>query len=203
MTPAQQQLVTSHLRLVQNIAGYEARRLPRWIEMDEILAAGYLGLCQAADRFDPRHGKTFANWASLRIHGAIIDNFQGPRYPRRYVQMPGEWLGEEPDTFVMRDRRKRSRIDPVPDLPEILIDRSSVLDELIDREQCVVVCIDAGRARKTLTRTEGAVIDGHIGGRSLTQIAAKRRIPRSRVHKLLLVAKRKMRTELEREDKAA
>jgi RNA polymerase sigma factor (sigma-70 family) len=194
MTLAQQDLVTAHVELVRKIAGRHAKRLPIWVEMDEILSAGYFGLCQAADRFDPSKHASFAVWASWRIHGAIMDAFEGPRYPRRYVEMPEPWYT---DGQMVHDMDMRS--DP---LPEALIDRSSILDTLIEREQCVVVSIDAVRARRTLSRDEGAVIDRHIAGASLTCIATKRKMSRSQAHKFLVRAKAKMRAVLEG-DKAA
>lgn len=41
--------------------------------MDEIEAAGNLGLVEAADKFDPSKGVDFKNFAYLRIRGAVID----------------------------------------------------------------------------------------------------------------------------------
>jgi RNA polymerase sigma factor (sigma-70 family) len=191
--------------LVRKIAGRHAKSLPMWVEMDEIVAAGYLGLCQAASRFDAKKHASFAAWASWRIHGAIMDNFEGPRYPRRYVAMPDEWLGEEKESKQRRawSGRHLENAKESQTLPDALIDRTSVLETLIEREQCVVVSIDAVRARKTLTREEGAVLDAHVKDRSLAKIARLRKISRSLAHTYLVRAKKKMRDELERGDKAA
>jgi RNA polymerase sigma factor for flagellar operon FliA len=41
--------------------------------MDEIEAAGNLGLVEAADKYDPSKGVDFKNFAYLRIRGAVID----------------------------------------------------------------------------------------------------------------------------------
>lgn len=43
---------------------------------DEFTSAGYLGLVEAADRFDFNAGKPFKNYAFLRIRGAIIDSIR-------------------------------------------------------------------------------------------------------------------------------
>lgn len=40
---------------------------------DEFMSAGYLGLVEAASRFDPGRGHDFRAFAFLRIRGAIID----------------------------------------------------------------------------------------------------------------------------------
>lgn len=202
MTDAQQDLVTQNVDLVRKIAGRHAKRLPVWVEMDEIVSAGYLGLCQAAHRFDATKHASFAVWASWRIHGAIMDAFEGPRYPRRYVEMPECWLDDGMKVAHGSTGRHIERFTKDRLLPECLIDRSSILDELIEREQCVVVSITAIRARGTLNREEGAVIDRHIAGASITDIATRRKISRGQAHKFLVRAKRKMRAELEG-DKAA
>jgi RNA polymerase sigma factor FliA len=43
---------------------------------DEFVAAGNLGLVEAAERFDFREGVEFKNFAFLRIRGAIIDSIR-------------------------------------------------------------------------------------------------------------------------------
>lgn len=42
-------------------------------EYEELIAAGYLGLVEAAERFEASHGRTLQQYASLRVRGAIID----------------------------------------------------------------------------------------------------------------------------------
>ena len=44
--------------------------------LDEYIAAGYLGLVEAAERFDGRDGRPFKPFAFLRIRGAIIDSIR-------------------------------------------------------------------------------------------------------------------------------
>ena len=48
-----------------------AVNLPTHME-DEFVAAGYLGLVEAASRFDRDSGKKFKSYAFLRIRGAVI-----------------------------------------------------------------------------------------------------------------------------------
>jgi len=61
-------------------------------QLDEFVAAGYLGLVEAAERFDYAAGVEFKNFAYLRIRGAIIDAMReasatserGYRFARAY-----------------------------------------------------------------------------------------------------------------------
>lgn len=53
-------------------------------DIDDFTSAGMIGLIQAADRFDPTRGVSFALWAERRIRGAILDDFRiGDTYSRR------------------------------------------------------------------------------------------------------------------------
>lgn len=157
MTPDAQQLVLDNTDLVRKVAVRLARNLPSFIEMDEIVAAGNLGLCQAALRFDPALHASFRVWAMIRIRGAIIDQYRGRNYPRLMDQITDEWLGIEGGDEAR--------------LPNSLIDQcASPLEVLIEQEETIVVCISAGRARKQLERTEGKAVDLYISGKSMREI---------------------------------
>ena len=43
---------------------------------DEFVGAGYLGLVEAADRFDRKDGTEFKHYAYLRIRGSVIDSIR-------------------------------------------------------------------------------------------------------------------------------
>ncbi len=68
------QPLDAHLDWVRSIAGTLIRRMDIPAEeFDELVSAGYLGLVEAADRFDASRGVTFEAYAQLRVRGAIID----------------------------------------------------------------------------------------------------------------------------------
>lgn len=168
MTPEAHQLVLDNVDLVRKVATRLARNLPCFIEMEEIVAAGNLGLCQAAIRFDPKLHASFRVWAMIRIRGAIIDQYRGRNYPRLMEQLSACWENPnvEPDRDVHMGIASHSRM-----VPQILIDKSpSPLEVMIEQEETIVVCISAGRARKQLERTEGRAVDLHIGGKSMREI---------------------------------
>jgi|GEM_PF-6016923 len=72
LTDAQRALVENHLWLVGNIARKWRRRIPPSVEFDDLTQAGYMGLINAAQRFDAAKG-TFRLLATYRVHGAIVD----------------------------------------------------------------------------------------------------------------------------------
>lgn len=62
--------------LVRQIASQVAARLPRHVELDDLVSAGYLGLVEAARRYDPTRGVRFQAYVAERIRGAIIDHLR-------------------------------------------------------------------------------------------------------------------------------
>jgi RNA polymerase sigma factor FliA len=80
---ARDALIEENIGLVVHIAHRIAGRLPSERDRDELVAAGMVGLVEAATRFDPERGMPFSSFAGLRIEGAILDTLrQSDRLPR-------------------------------------------------------------------------------------------------------------------------
>lgn len=76
-------LIEENIGLVVHIARRVAGRLAGVRDRDELVAAGMVGLVEAATRFDPTRGMPFSSFAGLRIEGAILDALrQADRLPR-------------------------------------------------------------------------------------------------------------------------
>ena len=79
-------LVASHLGLVRSVASrYRDRGLP----FDDLVQEGSLGLLDAIDRYDPRHGSSFEAYARFRvrraIRNALTDQARLIRLPKQMV----------------------------------------------------------------------------------------------------------------------
>jgi RNA polymerase sigma factor for flagellar operon FliA len=61
---------------IRRIAHQLARRLPRHVSIDDLIAAGFHGLCVAYTRFDPAKGESFESYAEFRIRGAMLDELR-------------------------------------------------------------------------------------------------------------------------------
>jgi RNA polymerase sigma factor FliA len=66
-------LIFAHQGLVRAIARGIHRSFPSYIELEDLIAYGQLGLAQAARDFDPERGIQFSTFAYYRIRGAILD----------------------------------------------------------------------------------------------------------------------------------
>jgi RNA polymerase sigma factor for flagellar operon FliA len=69
-------LVTDHQGLVRAIAHKISRKLPRNLELDDLVAYGMVGLVEASQRFDPGGGARFSSYAYYRIQGSIYDGLR-------------------------------------------------------------------------------------------------------------------------------
>ena len=83
----QDTVIEEYLPLVRRQALALRVSLPSYVEFDDLLQAGYLGLMDALARFDESQGTPFAGYAVQRIRGAMIDELRTrdwlPRSVRR------------------------------------------------------------------------------------------------------------------------
>ena len=81
------QLITQHADMARRIALKMARRCPNWVDRDDLVCAGLLGLTEAARRYDDTRAEPFIPFAEQRIRGAVLDELRrGDLLPRRVRQ---------------------------------------------------------------------------------------------------------------------
>jgi RNA polymerase sigma factor for flagellar operon FliA len=66
----------AYLPLVRALARRLGRRLPPYIELDDLVSAGVVGLMEALQRFDPSRDTAFKSYAEFRIRGAMLDELR-------------------------------------------------------------------------------------------------------------------------------
>ncbi|MBN2562579.1 MAG: sigma-70 family RNA polymerase sigma factor [Phycisphaerae bacterium] len=66
-------LIEHYRPLVHMQAARLAQKLPAQISYDEICSAGYDGLMEAVEAYDPCHKAKFETFCQQRIHGAVMD----------------------------------------------------------------------------------------------------------------------------------
>jgi RNA polymerase sigma factor for flagellar operon FliA len=75
--------ISSYLGLVRKIAIYLRPRVPNYIETDDMIQLGTLGLIEAEKKFDASQGVGFEDFAKTRIKGAILDEARRLSYQSR------------------------------------------------------------------------------------------------------------------------
>ena len=103
-----------HIGLVKRVALHLKTRLPNFMELDELIQVGTIGLIEAAKSFDDSKGVEFEVFARTRIRGAILDQVRKLSYlPRSAIVnirdhneatsiLSGE-LGREPSQSELAD----------------------------------------------------------------------------------------------------
>jgi len=123
-------LVIEHLGLVKTLAHRLAQRLPSYVEMNDLISVGVLGLIDAATRYRASMGVPFNAFARRRVHGAMLDALReldwAPRSLRR--------LRREMDSAVatLRHRLGREpREEEIADAMDLSVDAyESALEQL-------------------------------------------------------------------------
>lgn len=70
------QLIEHYIYLVKLVGGRLGIYLNQYIDRDDLVGYGILGLIDAIDKFDPTKNVKFETYASLRIRGAILDEIR-------------------------------------------------------------------------------------------------------------------------------
>lgn len=91
-TPAQQEKIVKHYSpKIRYIAMRMRVKLPKSIELGELISAGTLGLMEALGKFRPQLGIHFETYAENRIRGAMLDELRRmdwfPRSLRQKVKI--------------------------------------------------------------------------------------------------------------------
>jgi len=121
---ARQALVQKFARIVKYVAGRMAIGLPHYVEFNDLVSAGLLGLIQAIDNFDHQRGVKFETYAIPRIRGAILDELRSQ------------------DWFPRSLRRKAKQIEEVYAKLEARLGRPATDQEVADALQIAVSELD-------------------------------------------------------------
>lgn len=91
MDPAE---FSRYLPLVRLVASRIAVRLPRHVEVDDLVSAGVLGLMNASRQYDASKGVPFDRYAEIRIRGAILDELRGLDQTSRTARQQAQDVAE-------------------------------------------------------------------------------------------------------------
>jgi len=70
------QIFQDYTSLVTYIAHQISARIPSVLDVSDLISAGYIGLMDAIERFDPERDNKFKTYAEHRIRGAMIDELR-------------------------------------------------------------------------------------------------------------------------------
>ena len=71
-----QELVSRYQPLVRFLAEHMSIKLPRSVDVDDLMQEGMFGLMDAIEKFEPERGFKFKTYCSTRVRGAILDSLR-------------------------------------------------------------------------------------------------------------------------------
>lgn len=77
-----QNLIEQHVPFANKLAHKRKRTLPRFIDLEDLKSAAYMGLVEAAGRYNPEMGVAFKTFSYRRIVGAMQDFLREQRWLR-------------------------------------------------------------------------------------------------------------------------
>ena len=213
----------AHVGLVKRVALHLKTRLPNFMELDELIQVGMIGLFEANNSFDASKGVDFEVFAKNRIRGAILDQVRKLSYlPRSAIvnirdhneataALTGE-LGREPSQSELaefmgkdiesfqKERTHAHRFQTVSlesQLPDTVDMPASEINEpeaQIAEEQFMASLVDS---IETLPERERTVISlYYVEEMNLKEIGAVLDVSESRVSQILSSSVKKLRYHL-------
>ena len=88
----QEMLIKTHALMVKRIAHHLLGRLPRSIQLDDLVQAGMLGLLEAVRHYDEGKGASFETYAGIRIRGHMLDEVRRNDWVPRSVYRNGRMI---------------------------------------------------------------------------------------------------------------
>lgn len=100
LTPAQEALLHEHLPIVNYMVNDLVRRVPNYIQRDDLTSAAMLGLLQAVRSFDITREAKFSTFARVRIQGALLDELRSRDWATRGVRKQARHIESVSDTLA-------------------------------------------------------------------------------------------------------
>jgi RNA polymerase sigma factor for flagellar operon FliA len=74
--PSPHDLIAGQMEQVRKIAYHFHGRVRGAVEVEDLIQAGYIGLVNAAQKYERQEGATFAAYAGIKIRGSIADHLR-------------------------------------------------------------------------------------------------------------------------------
>jgi len=106
---AEQTVIMRHYPMVRAMAYRIHQRLPRQVDVDDLISAGVLGLITAFHRYDSSRAVPFETYARHRVRGAIVDAIRAMDWVPRSVRRKADYIESTRRTLHRRAGRLPSR----------------------------------------------------------------------------------------------
>ena len=101
-----EEIILKHISMIKYIAHRLAMRLPPHIPAEDLYSAGFIGLMDALNKFDPRKKTQFKTYAEFRIKGAMLDELRSQDCVSRSVRQKATQLEKATETLQKKNGRR-------------------------------------------------------------------------------------------------
>jgi RNA polymerase sigma factor FliA len=133
---ARDRLVLSHAPMVTYLASKKVRELPSHCELDDLASCGLVALIEAVERFDPKKGATFEQFAWTRVSGAIMDELRRQDWASRSVRHFARQIDSARERYSAKNGRAPSEAELAEELDVPLGEIRKQLGELERADVC-------------------------------------------------------------------
>ena len=85
-------IIEEHMPILNRIARKISFRLPKYVEKDDLVSAGVLGLMDAIEKYDVKRKIKFKTYAEFRIRGAMMDSLRSQDWIPRSIREKAKTL---------------------------------------------------------------------------------------------------------------
>jgi RNA polymerase sigma factor for flagellar operon FliA len=103
--------ILDHYPMVRAMAYRIHQRLPRQVEVDDLISAGVLGLIAACQRYDESRSVPFDTYARHRVRGAIVDALRAMDWVPRSVRRKADYIESTRLTLRRHSGRRPTRTE--------------------------------------------------------------------------------------------
>ncbi|MGL5353956.1 MAG: FliA/WhiG family RNA polymerase sigma factor [Clostridium sp.] len=125
-----EQIIEKYIPLVKYLASRISIGKTKYIEYEDLVSYGIIGLMDAISKFDPTKGMKFSSYASIRIRGSMIDEI---RKNRPISKGAMDKLARYNESI----ERLQNRFMREPTMDEIAIDLNMTISEVSEIENYI------------------------------------------------------------------
>lgn len=132
-------MVVKYAPLVKRVALHLKTRLPSYVDVNDLIQSGMIGLMDAIQNYKDGHGATFETYAAIRIRGSIIDELRQSDWTPRSVHQNTRTIREALARLSHAFGRPPTDAEMAADLN---VDINKYHQMILDSNTSQVMCIE-------------------------------------------------------------
>jgi RNA polymerase sigma factor for flagellar operon FliA len=157
------QAVVDHVYLVEIVARKVKKTLPSHAEVDDLVSAGIVGLMDAVVKFDSSRDASFKTYASVRIHGAIMDELRRLDLLPRSMRAKGRHLRQVISILQQQLQREPTEAEVATAAYKDVQDVRKTLQGIVAGSANAFVSMDAENSELPKTLSDENINVEHTG----------------------------------------